>query len=70
MNKLSCHCSSYAAHTTENNHFKRKMQLDMLTYSSYVEMEITRKFDEPDITLGNRVFLKDVNYTLDIHTKK
>lgn len=43
------------------------MQLDILTHSSYVEMEITRKLDEPDITLGNRVFLKDVNYTLDIH---
>jgi len=39
----------------------------MLTHCSYVEMEITRKLDEPDITLGNRVFLKDVNYTLEIH---
>jgi len=42
----------------------------MLTYCSYVEMEITRKLDEPDITLGNRIFLKDVNYTLEIHKKK
>ena len=33
-------------------------------------MEITRKLDEPDITLGNRVFLKDVNYTLNIQKKK
>ena len=33
-------------------------------------MEITRKLDEPDITLGNRIFLKDVNYTLEIHKKK
>ena len=46
------------------------MQLDKLTYCGYVEMEITRKLDEPDITLGNRVFLKDVNYTLNIQKKK
>jgi len=41
----------------------------ILTYCSYVEMEITRKLDEPDITLGNGVFLKDVNCTLNIHTQ-
>lgn len=32
-------------------------------------MKITRELDEPYITLGNRVFLKDVNYALNNQKK-
>jgi len=65
----SCHCGTEAAHTRENNKCK-KMQLDTLTHCNYVEMEVTRKLDEPDIAIGNRVFMKNINYTLNIHRKK
>lgn len=35
-----------------------------LTYCYCFVMEITWKLDEPNITLGNRIFLKDVDCTL------
>lgn len=33
-------------------------------------MEVTRKFDEPYVTLGNRVFLKYVDRALSIPKKR
>jgi len=36
----------------------------LITYGSCIVIEITGKFDEPDITFWNGVFLKDVSSTL------
>ena len=36
----------------------------LITYGSCIVVEITGKFDEPDITFWNGVFLKDVGSTL------
>lgn len=40
------------------------------TYSRWIVMEVVWKFDEPNVTLRNWIFLKDVNWTLHRYYKE